>query len=139
MRIGFILSIFIAWVMKLWYHIYRIKSTGKGTEKRVKGRLPLTGSRAAEALVGYRGKAPAPRRSAKETRAFRESNGFEKQLTQPQRRHSLFFHTAAKEKILAVVSSSSNAARIYLPHHGPGARVAEGGFLRTWKAPNEDG
>ena len=40
--------------------------------------------------------APAPRRSAKETRAFRESNGFEKQLAQPQRRHSLFFHTAAK-------------------------------------------
>ena len=67
--------------------------------------MPLAGSRAAEALVGYRGivperlpsgelpkakrqtmlNGPCPGPQAKETGVFRESTGFEKQLAQLQK------------------------------------------------------
>ena len=75
--------------MKLCYHIYWIKSTNKGAEKRVKGRWPLRGMEgAAEAPPGVQGQRPCSGPQANETCAFRESPGFEKQLTQPQKSRS---------------------------------------------------
>ena len=53
--------------------------------------MALTGSRAVETLVGYRGNAPAVRRSA-DPRVFRESSGFSKQHMLLQRkRHNFHF------------------------------------------------
>ena len=53
--------------------------------------MALTGSRAVETLVGYRGNAPALRRSA-DPRVFRESSGFSKQHMLLQRkRHNFHF------------------------------------------------
>ena len=48
--------------------------------------MALTGSRAAEALVGYRGTAPAPARRPMKHAPFAESPIPPKQLTQPQRK-----------------------------------------------------
>ena len=89
-------------------------------EKRVKGRWPLRGMEgAAEAPPGVQGhragaapqwgvaegkatsdvKGPLlPARRPKAGSAFRESNGFEKQLTQPQRSHSPLFRQQTKEQ-----------------------------------------
>ena len=80
--------------------------------------MALTGFRAAEVLVGYRGETPALRRSAMKLAPFENPNGFEKQHTQPQRKQSPLLRQSAKEKIT----------------HGPSSRKETGSTLHCQSA-----
>ena len=78
----------------------RMKNKSHGEIKRV-SRGPIGPSRGEGAgpLPGYRDSVPAPRRSEKQTGAFRESNGFEKQLAQPQRSPSPLFRRVSRRRM----------------------------------------
>ena len=77
--------------------------------------------------MGYRGNAPASRRSAKAGSAFRESKGFEKQLTQPQRKRSLSFCIAAAKEGPPIPKESVNTfvcGWVYVRHWRAGKLLA---------------